>query len=142
MEDLRRALSIESTLRELIFTSNINKCLYNRPVRQALGFREAKTGKGCPVFFSKPVGELYRCIEKLVREKLQFTNQDELHTAWKEAHYQADMWHLLSKFGMQIWGEALDVRRPQSNLESPLLIVGESDFYKTNLFYDLRNHRA
>lgn len=141
-ETFRKTVGVETATRDLILSDNLGTSnAFNKPIREALGFREIGIGTH-PKFVSSHISHLYKELDNLAKERLPLDDLDGILRAWRERALESLIVNLLEKYGSKIWGDAMDKRCPLSNPRSQLLIEGDSEFYTTDLFYECSNHRA
>jgi hypothetical protein len=128
--------------RAAIYDANLSKTSSpsNKAVRCALGLREQPgVGSKVPKFVSREAQKLYKEINRFATERLPVASRDALHQAWHDATFESDFQKLASDFG-HIWTDCMSKRRLASNPASHLLVAPDG-YYKTDLFWDLYQHR-
>lgn len=139
---LMDAFHVNTATRSVILSQSLNKNDGpNKIVRQSLGFRELKDGRGKPVFASKEVAALHSALDTLA-QTLPYHDLEELRSEWKSGNLlQDDLDLLLNKHGRRIWGIPVAERDCLNNLEMPLLRAGDNKFYEADLMLGDNSHR-
>jgi hypothetical protein len=103
-DDFRQCLDIDSTSRSLIKSNNLTHSTpLNKPVRQALGFREIDDLYRPKVkFISLFVTRVYKELEFLMKEKLPVHSMKEMLQAWDEGTFSHDVEVLVSRYGPKV----------------------------------------